>query len=307
MAVILAFIVTLVCAPAAAAVARRLGIVDRPGPLKVQAVPVPYLGGAAVLAGIGAALATQQLAPLLPLTFAFALGLADDVVDLPVATRFACELLVGVAAAAVLPVHDVASALLVVALVVFLLNAVNLLDGLDGLAVGVSLASAICFAVLLRGAIGDLAAAAAGAFAGFAVWNRPPARIYLGDSGSYLIGTTLAVLLSTALLEEPPARASGALLFVAVPVADTVIALVRRRRTGVPLFVGDRGHVYDQLVDRGHRPGVVTAGCIGAQVVLGIVGLAISALAATPAVVATVVVVLAVGVAALRTFALPRD
>ena len=97
------------------------------------------------------------------------------------------------------------------------------------------------------------------------------------------------------------------MLFVAVPVADTVIALVRRRRTGAPLFVGDRGHVYDQLVDRGHRPGVVTAACIGAQVVLGIVGLGISALAATPAVVATVVVVLAVGVAALRTFALPRE
>ena len=202
MAVILAFVVTLVCAPVAAALARRLGVVDRPGPLKVQAVPVPYLGGVAVLAGIGGgvALATEELPLLLPLTLAFALGLADDVVDLPAAVRLVSELLIGIAAVAVLPVHDALSAGLVIGLVVFLLNAVNLLDGLDGLAIGVSLVSAICFAILLGGVVGDLAAAAAGAFAGFAVWNRPPARIYLGDSGSYLIGTTLAVLLSTALL-----------------------------------------------------------------------------------------------------------
>src|SRR4029453_10608293 len=96
-------------------------------------------------------------------------------------------------------------------------------------------------------------------------WRRPwrwpapclaswggPARIYLGDAGSYLVGTGLALLLAlTATADEGVATTAGALLFVAVPVADTTIAIVRRRRAGRPLLEGDRGHIYDQLVDRG--------------------------------------------------------
>ena len=96
----------------------------------------------------------------------------------------------------------------------------------------------------------------AGALVGFLLWNRPPARIYLGDAGSYLVGTALAILLAlTATEHGTEAPTAGALLFVAVPVADTTVAIVRRWRAGQPLRQGDRGHVYDQLVDRGWTTG----------------------------------------------------
>ncbi len=306
MGLILGFAVTVCCVPLAASVAKRLGILDCPGPLKPQAVAVPYLGGAAVLAGIGAGMATRDLTLLIPLLLAFALGLADDIADLPVAARLACEIVVCGVAVAVLPIGGPASALLAVAVVGLLLNAVNLLDGLDGLAVGSSLVSAVCFAVLLRGAPGDLALAAAGAFAGFAVWNRPPARIYLGDSGSYLVGTTLALLLVTAAIEGPAPRVSAGALFVALPVADTVIAILRRWRAHRPLLVGDRGHVYDQLVDRGWRPAAVAVGCISAQVLLGAAGLIISTLGAAVALAASLTLVTVTGIAAVWAFARPR-
>lgn len=306
MEVIIAFAVTCACTPVAAATARRLGVVDRPGPLKVQGSPVPYLGGAAVLVGMVAALSTGHVLLLLPVSLAFAVGLADDVMDLPVATRLACEAVVCAAAVLVLEVHGVAEVAVVVVAVVLLLNAVNLLDGLDGLATGVSLVSATCFAVLLGGGGGDLAAVAAGALAGFALWNRPPARIYLGDSGSYLVGTALALLFATALVDAPASHASAAPLFVALPVGDTAVAIVRRWRAGRPLFSGDRAHVYDQLVDRGWRPGAVTAACISAQVVLGAAGLFISTLEASIAVVACVTIVTVTGIAALLTFARAR-
>src|SRR5262249_24663845 len=104
---------------------------------------------------------------------------------------------------------------------------------------------------LLGGVARDPALALGGALVGFLFFNRPPARIYLGDGGSYLIGTALA-LIAAAALDGQGASAWFALpLLVAVPLADTAIAVLRRARSRRPLFAGDRSHVYDQLADRG--------------------------------------------------------
>ena len=147
--------------------------------------------------------------------------------------------------------HDAGHVVLGVMAVLVLVNAVNLLDGLDGLAAGVAAFGAIGF---VRRAVGLERDARAGArrarSAGFLVWNAPPARVYLGDAGSYLIGTALAMLFVAA-SQHHAAVVSGAFLFVGVPVADTTVAIVRRLRARTPLLRGDRGHVYDQLVDRG--------------------------------------------------------
>jgi UDP-GlcNAc:undecaprenyl-phosphate GlcNAc-1-phosphate transferase len=141
---------------------------------------------------------------------------------------------------------------------------------------------------------------------GFLVWNSPPARVYLGDSGSYLIGTALAMLFLTA-AQRPAEVVSGACLFLAVPVADTAIAIVRRRRAGRPLLAGDRGHVYDQLVDRGWQASAAVVACIVAQAVFTGAGIAIAQLTRNAAIIVTVVTVAIVGVAAIFAFTSPRS
>src|SRR5207247_2119739 len=114
------------------------------------------------------------------------------------ALRLAAEVGIGVTAAMAVGHHDAGRVVLGVVVVLVLVNAMNLLDGLDGLAAGVSVAAAAGFYVVLAGAGATLALVLAGAVAGFLVWNAPPARVYLGDSGSYLIGTALAMLFLTA-------------------------------------------------------------------------------------------------------------
>jgi UDP-GlcNAc:undecaprenyl-phosphate GlcNAc-1-phosphate transferase len=272
---LVAFAVTVVLTPIAIRVALRTGVVDRPGALKVQEIPVAYLGGVAVFGGIAAGLLVHSGRPrlLLPLGLALALGLADDLADLSPRVRLACEAVIGGVAAVVVPATPGPLGYVITAFaVVGLLNAVNLLDGLDALASGVGAVSAIGFALLGPGPR-PLGLAIAGALCGFLVFNRPPARIYLGDAGAYLLGTALALACATALHADGAVTTWAALpLLVAVPVTDTAVAILRRRRAGAPLFAGDRSHVYDQLVDRGAtRPRAVVVMVMG-QTVLAAIG-----------------------------------
>jgi UDP-GlcNAc:undecaprenyl-phosphate/decaprenyl-phosphate GlcNAc-1-phosphate transferase len=306
MALTVAFVVAVVAALLAARLARRLGLVDRPGPRKVQSEPVPYLGGLAVFAGLAGPVVIARPVLLVPLSLSLALGLADDIADPPPRLRLGIETGIGVITAFVLPAGDLAGGLFTVAVVVGLLNAVNLLDGLDGLAAAVCTMSTLGFALVLEGDFQVLALALAGSLVGFLVWNRPPARIYLGDAGSYLIGNVLAILLAASFTQgQSVGVASGALLFLAVPVADIVVAIVRRHRAGRPLFYGDRGHMYDQLVDRGWGSVVTVAACTGAQAVLVAVGLAIGNLPVGVAVGITAPVIVIIGTAALVAFTTP--
>jgi UDP-GlcNAc:undecaprenyl-phosphate/decaprenyl-phosphate GlcNAc-1-phosphate transferase len=284
-ALIVAFVVTAVAAPIAARVGRRFGLVDRPGLLKVQDRPVPYLGGLAVFAGVVPAMAVERPVLIVPLGLSLALGLADDIKGPPPATRLGLAAVIGVIAAWVLPARDLPGALVTVVLVIGLLNAVNLLDGLDGLASGVCLVSAVGFALVLDDEFYVLALALAGSLAGFLVWNRPSARIYLGDGGSYLVGSALALLLAASFNEgESTAVASAGVLFLAVPVADMAVAVVRRLRARRPLLYGDRGHIYDQLVGRGWGLLAIIGAFTFAQGVLVGVGVAIAGLPAGVAV-----------------------
>jgi UDP-GlcNAc:undecaprenyl-phosphate GlcNAc-1-phosphate transferase len=304
MALIAGFAVAVVATPIAAWVATRIGLVDEPGPLKVHTRSVPYLGGLAVLIALGGPIVGARPSLLVPLGLACALGLVDDAAGLPPGVRLAAETAVGVSAAFAVGHHEVGRVILGVAVVLVLVNAMNLLDGLDGLAAGVTVAAAAGFYVVLTGAGATLALVLAGAAAGFLVWNAPPAHVYLGDAGSYLVGTALAMLLLSA-AQRPAEVVSGACLFVAVPVADTAIAIVRRFRAGRPLLHGDRGHLYDQLVDRGWpAPGAVVA-CVAAQAAFSGAGIAITGLSGATAVVVTIASVAIVGAGAIVAFTSP--
>ena len=306
MAVIVGFVVAVVATPVAATIATRIGLVDRPGPLKVHDRPVPYLGGAAVLAAIAGPVAGAHPYALVPLALAFAVGLVDDLGDLSPFARVVMEIGIGVAVAFVPARHELPRVVLAVVVVVLLLNAINLLDGLDGLAATVGIGSAVGFAIVLGGASAELPLALAGALAGFLVWNRPPARVYLGDAGSYLIGTALAISMLDA-LQRPAATAAGATLFVGVAAADTSVAILRRLRARRPLLRGDRGHVYDQLVDRGW-PAIGAVGALAAaQAALTATGVAVGRLSGGEAIAATAGVVAVVGGVSIALFTSPRS
>lgn len=286
----LALILTLVATPIAAASARRLGVVDHPGPLKPQAAPVPYFGGLALMpAIIVAVIAVGRATLLVPLVLALALGVADDVHPLPARARLAGALLIGAIAGSVVPGSPLVR-MATGASAVVLLNAVNLLDGQDGLAGSVGVIAALGFA-LLGGAAQPYGLAMAGGLAGFLVFNRPPARIYLGDGGAYLLGVALAL---AAPLTEHGSREWSVWfalpLLVGVPVLDTAVTLARRLRAGRPLFEGDRSHIYDQLIDRGHSVGASTVRLALVQV--GSTALGVLAASASPVTALTMTVVL---------------
>ncbi len=297
-----AVVAALLLTPLAAALARRTGVVDRPGPLKIQREPIPYLGGLAVFAAAAGPIALVRPALLLPLGLAGLLGLVDDIGDVRPIVRLIAEIGVGLVAGLVIdsPLPVPLGVIVTAALVVGLINAVNLIDGLDGLAGGVAAASAIGF-VVLGGPARPIAAAFAGALGGFLVYNRPPARIFLGDSGAYLVGTALACC--TAIVLDDPGGASGWAaipLLVALPVLDTIVAIARRRRARRPLFAGDRSHVYDQLVDRGRTRVQVVVAMVTAQFVLTGLGVVTANLAASIALPAVAIVLGLIALMVLR-------
>ncbi len=268
---VVAFVVTLVLTPLAIVVATRTGIMDRPGELKEQHRPVPYLGGVAVLAGVLVAVLSDRPSLAAPLLTATALGVADDRFDLPPAVRVAGELVVGALVVATCPVHlpGTVAAVALVLVTVLLVNGVNLMDGLDMLAGGTVAVAGVGFAVVLAGAGRQVGVALAAALLAFLVFNRPPARIYLGDGGAYLLGTALAVLLAMAWGPfVPTSTGIATFALVALPAAEVAFAVTRRLRGRRSVLAGDRGHPYDRLVARGWARPSASAAYIAAQGIL---------------------------------------
>ena len=259
----------------------RIGYLDRPDDpaLKTHERPAVPLGGVGVFLGVHlAALARDGLdTTLLAATgIVLALGLVDDRRGLPPVVRLGVEL-----AAAVVLVFvggldgGPAFTVLSLALVVLAINAVNLFDGLDGLAASVTLVTALGIAWLGggRGLDTEMPLEMAAALGGFLVLGWHPARVFLGDAGAYVIG----LLLAHAVVESSGDStirlmiSSGLLGVLAI---DLVVTMLRRRRSGHPLFLGDRSHIYDQLRDRGLSVPRVAVAMAAAQaaIVLIVVG-----------------------------------
>jgi len=218
--------VTLVATPLVMAVAGRLGVVDRPGALKPQATAVPYLGGVAVFAGLLVGVLAGRPSVVVPLAMALALGVADDRAELAPVLRLAGQLAIGVAVAVTVPVHleGAAGGVLVVVITVLVVNGVNLIDGLDLLATGVVLASAVGFAVVVHGSARDLAVALAAALAAFAKPSLGAALAPAGDAAKDLAADNIREIARALFRQYALAfEAVGVLLLTAV-VAVMVMA-----------------------------------------------------------------------------------
>lgn len=281
-----AALVAAAATPLSMALARRVGAIAHPGPRHPHAEPTPRMGGLAmIVAVLGVAWLARALPgpaalldarPLLGFTLAcvpiLMLGVVDDIRGASPLTKLAvqaCAALVLVQFGYGVPVltnpfggtfaAGWLSAPLTVAWVLAVTNAVNLIDGLDGLAAGVvAIAAATLWAtgrmhqdfyVMYLGAL------LIGASLGFLAWNFPPARVFMGDTGSQFLGLALA---AATLLENRKGTATVTLLFplvaLGVPIVDSVLAFVRRLVSGAPPFRGDSGHIHHRLVRLGLSP-----------------------------------------------------
>jgi len=259
---------TLLLTPIAARAAQRWGILDHPAGHKAHSRATPYLGGLAVaaglvLVGILAAGASGQLLTILLCAVAIsAMGVVDDWRTV----RPSVKLIVESAAATALWVAGVRAGLfgvpaldftLTVAWVIVVTNAVNILDNMDGVASGVVALSAWgLFAIAAQQGdylVASMALAVTGACVGFLRHNYPPARIFLGDAGSLLLGFLLAAL--TLKLDLVGAdgliRSSVAVLIVAVPLFDMLLVVISRTRAGRPVYMGGTDHSAHRLSSLG--------------------------------------------------------
>ncbi len=266
---IVSFITCVLLTPVICAVAVRNGWYDLPGELKIHSAPIPRLGGVALMAGVVAStiLAIHNPRPvgavLLILAVVWAVGLVDDLKGTSPYLRLAVDF--GCGAAFWLtgwrlqwfsnPYMDL---LATMAFVTFAINAMNMLDGMDGLALTVSGIASVGFIVLLsaqpQGFSSGLAWSLAAVCAAMFLYNRPPAQIFIGDSGSTLLGASLAFLaLDWARTDSPAHSSIVPFLFLGLPLADAFAAVVRRLRGMKSPFKGDRRHFYDLLLRRGWK------------------------------------------------------
>ncbi len=175
-----------------------------------------------------------------------------------------------------------------------MINAVNFLDGLDGLAAGVCLIAAALFTwhgySLGQTTVPLFSLALAGALLGFLFYNFAPARIFLGATGAYLLGYQMATLSIIS-----PAKFSTALLVLAVPIIDVAWQIVSRMRRGRNPFQGDRGHLHFRLSDRGYSTRSIVLGYYGVAIAFGLVAV----LVASPTLKLVMLAALALAVVAL--------
>ncbi|MDP9067128.1 MAG: undecaprenyl/decaprenyl-phosphate alpha-N-acetylglucosaminyl 1-phosphate transferase [Actinomycetota bacterium] len=315
---LVAFFVSFFTTPLVCRLSTKLGAIDRPNDRKVHAHPTPTLGGIAMFLGIMAAGAIASRLPFFEGIFSqtsqmlgilgggvviFLLGMVDDLRDLPAPVKLAGQVfasgmlfLAGVKMQYVLlpsgtfvPLSDDVSFLVTVGWLVAMINAVNLIDGLDGLAAGLVAIAASAFFVYtyqLSVTQGEslaalaappplLAIALVGATLGFLRYNFHPARIFMGDSGSMLLGlvlggatvvgiTNTSFISTLAQTSTPQVFLAYSpllipLLVLALPLADAVLAVVRRARRRTSVFHADKEHLHHRLMDlgHGHRQAVV--------------------------------------------------
>ncbi len=254
--------------PLAARLALRLGMLDHPSPTKFHRETTPRLGGAAVAAGlmavgVVAAGASGELLTVLLCGLALGLvGLLDDRGAVGPAVKLAVEIAAGVALwlagirAGLFHVY-VLDLALTVFWVVAVTNAVNMLDNMDGLSSGVAAIAALTFFLVAaeRGdyLVGALAAAVAGASLGFLPHNFPPARIFLGDAGTLLVGFLLAALgLKLDLVgENGLIRSAVPVLALGVPIFDASLVIIARLRDRRPIYLGGTDHSSHRLAALG--------------------------------------------------------
>jgi UDP-GlcNAc:undecaprenyl-phosphate GlcNAc-1-phosphate transferase len=287
--VVLSGLVTLVLTPLVRDWSKRRGLVDEGGGRKIHKSPMPRLGGIAMFTGFAVAMGVEYAGErfwgwgggmptadgpfvgfLIGLAIIFATGVIDDVTELSPAVK-----LTGQVVAALVPIAmglrvdfignpfggglvqlGMMSWIVTLVWMVGFTNVINLIDGLDGLAAGVTAIAASSFLILAHQQNQLVAAAVAAALIGCCVafprYNFNPASIIMGDSGSMFLGFAMAGVSLLGVMKSVAAITLAVpLLIIGVPIFDTASAIIRRTRHGRPIQEADKGHIHHRLLDRG--------------------------------------------------------
>jgi len=274
---VIAFIVSYILTPYMARVGKKQNMVDIPGHRKIHEEAIPNLGGIVIFFGFLLSLLLvvpiegQVKALLIGGVIILLLGVVDDIVNLSPKHKFIIQMIPALIVVVYssdlinsfivnqLKVFDLLGYLLYPILIFWIVgitNSINLIDGLDGLACGVSLIALVAFLILgLRQNLETLSLisiALAGSILAFLRFNFYPAKMFLGDSGSTFAGFMLASVGALWVLN------SGNAFFIlipiivlALPIFDTLFAIWRRYRRHHPIFQADKGHLHHRLLARG--------------------------------------------------------
>ncbi len=261
-------------------VAKRYGVVDRPSEShKTHKNPVPYLGGVGIAIGVVGVTYLASLisdfsretfflasSVLIPAIIMGVVGLIDDLRKLNPWLRFIIQSLFGIAISALLVATNTLGSpfgnnwidiTITTIFIVGITNAINFFDNIDGGASGaLAIAATFLFILSWQGdqfLIAALSIVLAGATLGFLIWNKPPARIYMGDAGALFLGILIA---SLAIRFDPNpidriASFTIPLLLLAIPILDTSVAVVSRIRRRISPFQGGRDHLSHRLMRMG--------------------------------------------------------
>ena len=305
----LLFVVSYLVVGALTPVMRRLAIatdvVDRPNSLhKSHKKPVPYLGGVAIIIGVIVVsystslvsnftsetfwLATSVLGPALALGL---IGLWDDVKNLPPLPRFIAQSVAGIFTASILIITDnvgnptgsvIFDSIITVIWVIGICNSINFFDNLDGGAAGTVAISSIALAYLALSGdqylIAALSTVTAGATLGFLVWNKSPAKIYMGDAGALFLGVLLATL---TVRFEPNTQSQLTsylipIFLLAIPILDTTVAVSSRIRRHLSPFQGGQDHLSHRLIRAGYSRRAAALSLWGLSALFAIISVLIS-------------------------------
>jgi UDP-GlcNAc:undecaprenyl-phosphate GlcNAc-1-phosphate transferase len=292
---IIALLSSALLTPLCAKLAYWMGAVDRPEARKVHTKIMPRLGGLAIYGGL--VLSFGVLARFLPAEFLSAadvrlvrglliggtaitlLGVIDDRYALAAKVKLAGQIVVAIVvvacgvqidvvhlpftSAAYTPLTTGISYVVTILWIVGVTNAINLIDGLDGLAAGVA-GIALGTMLIIAYVTGFmpvvlLCTLLLGAVFGFLVLNFYPAKIFMGDTGSMLLGFAIATLSIAGFKQATLVSFLTPLLIIGVPLSDTFYAIVRRRTNHLPIFAPDKGHLHHRLQALGfsHRSTVL--------------------------------------------------
>jgi UDP-GlcNAc:undecaprenyl-phosphate GlcNAc-1-phosphate transferase len=294
--------------PAILHFAHSQGLYDEVNERKIHNGNIPRLGGVGIAAAFFVTIIVLRLLqePLVndfseeyrvwPIILAgatmFFLGLIDDLIDLKARLKFFIQTLVAILIIAfgfrfrviLVPWGNgvlelgILSYPLTLCWIIGITNAMNLIDGLDGLAGGITFIASLTFGIFFwaQGFIvsAEICLAITGAAAGFLIFNLPPAKIFMGDSGSLFLGFCLALL---PLLGQSDGGAEIGLISAAttlsIPIFDTFAAMYRRRKAHISFFTADKGHLHHILLEKVKSTKDVLLIIYGMNVLLALVAL----------------------------------
>lgn len=326
-----AFLISFVSTPLAEAFARKVGAVDVPkDSRRVHDHPIPRCGGLAIFLGfvmgvvLFAEMDTALKGILLGSVVIVAVGVVDDITPLPALLKLVVQIVAALIAVGFgIRIETLYNPIwwsdtlylslgflsipVTVLWIVGITNSVNLIDGLDGLAVGVSAIASVAMLVICLVVqdwnIAVILAAVVGACIGFMPYNLNPAKIFMGDTGALFLGYVLACLSVTGLLKFYTVISFAVpLVALGLPIFDTAFAIIRRLLKGQNPMSPDRGHFHHRLIDMGLSQKQAVAILYAISAILGLSSVLIATNSELRAIILifAFVVSIAIGIALMR-------